>query len=343
MKHVKRNSIIIMILSILFIFYIMKDNFKSTIFWLIKSNKLFLLLAIIIYAISFLIDSYSFKIIINQYHKFYSFKKSIKLNIMTKFFNGITPLSTGGQPMQLYELHKENIKIHDATNIVIQFYIIFQIALVFLSTTAIVLNRCFHMFTQNTVLRNFVIIGYIINFLILIFLFFISFNNKFNEKIISWIIKILAKLNIVKDKEKTFEIWKEKCKNFYISAHKLKENPKSLIIGVILQLIQLLFCYSVPIIVVHAMKIPSNLNIFNTLVASAYIFLVGCYIPIPGGTGGMEFGFMGFFGNFISKGTLSSATILWRFITYYLPVIIGGIVFNYKQTKKIKRKHKNES
>ena len=55
---------------------------------------------------------------------------------------------------------------------------------------------------------------------------------------------------------------------------------------------------------------------------------MGCYVPIPGATGGMEFGFIGFFRNFITGNKLHALLIIWRFLTYYLPTILGSIIYN---------------
>ena len=64
---------------------------------------------------------------------------------------------------------------------------------------------------------------------------------------------------------------------------------------------------------------------------------MGCYVPIPGATGGMEYAFAGFFGNFVFGYQLNAFVVIWRFITYYLPVIIGALVFNIKQNKGTKK------
>ena len=58
---------------------------------------------------------------------------------------------------------------------------------------------------------------------------------------------------------------------------------------------------------------------------------MGCYVPIPGASGGMEYGFAGFFGHFVTGYYLDTLLVSWRFITYYLPVIFGAIVFNVKK------------
>lgn len=70
-----------------------------------------------------------------------------------------------------------------------------------------------------------------------------------------------------------------------------------------------------------------------TIVSSAYVMLMGSFVPIPGGTGGLEFGFVTFFGNFIRGSKLSALMLVWRFITYYFCMILGAIALNIKKVK----------
>lgn len=328
MKSVKRNSIIILILTIAMLVFMMRKDYKNIAYWLVNSNKIYILIAVVVFALSLLADSYSFHLLIKQYTNKYDFKKTVQLNIMTKFFNGITPLSTGGQPLQIYELHKNGVRINDGTNIIIQFFIVFQIALVSTSSVMIVLNNFIRIFDYNALLKKLTIIGYCLNVLGLLLFIFISFNKRFNIKLCKLIIKFLHKIKIVKNKDQQIEKWTARCTEFYESALKFRKNPSVLIKSSIFQIIQLLLLYSIPLFIAFSIKDYSKINLFNTIAASSYIFLIGCYVPIPGGTGGMEFGFMGMFKNILRKSSITAATILWRFVTYYLPVIIGGIIFN---------------
>ena len=66
----------------------------------------------------------------------------------------------------------------------------------------------------------------------------------------------------------------------------------------------------------------------TAIVASAYTLIIGSFVPIPGGTGGIEYGFLRFFGTFNTGATLSAILLIWRFITYYLGMILGGILFS---------------
>jgi uncharacterized membrane protein YbhN (UPF0104 family) len=65
------------------------------------------------------------------------------------------------------------------------------------------------------------------------------------------------------------------------------------------------------------------------MVSSAFVLIIGNFVPIPGGSGGIEYGFLKFFGIFVTSSILSSGLIVWRFITYYLGIIIGGVALGF--------------
>ena len=61
--------------------------------------------------------------------------------------------------------------------------------------------------------------------------------------------------------------------------------------------------------------------------------LIGSFVPIPGGSGGLEFGFVSFYGNFIHGSKLMAIMLLWRFVTYYFGMFVGAISLNMKKVK----------
>ena len=96
----------------------------------------------------------------------------------------------------------------------------------------------------------------------------------------------------------------------------------------------LLCLYSVPYFVLLGMGDGTKMTIVETIVSSAYVYLIGAFVPIPGASGGIEYGFTQFFGNFLEGSIISAMLIVWRFLTYYLGVIIGGILFNIRERVK---------
>ncbi len=61
--------------------------------------------------------------------------------------------------------------------------------------------------------------------------------------------------------------------------------------------------------------------------------LIGSFVPIPGGSGGLEYGFIVFYGNYIGGPKLTAIMLLWRFVTYYFGMIVGAINLNMRKVK----------
>ena len=60
--------------------------------------------------------------------------------------------------------------------------------------------------------------------------------------------------------------------------------------------------------------------------AQAFVVMISSFVPLPGAAGGAEFSFKTFFAPFFSPYHISvnPAMLLWRFITFYLPIIVGA-------------------
>ena len=88
---------------------------------------------------------------------------------------------------------------------------------------------------------------------------------------------------------------------------------------------------NIPYLLIKGVGIQENISIITVIVTSAYVMLIGSFVPIPGGTGGLEYGFIAFFGNFISGPILNALMLLWRFVTYYFGMILGAVILGLRK------------
>ena len=251
--------------------------------------------------------------------------------ITTQFFHAITPFAAGGQPWQIYKLKKDGLSLGQATNIVIQDFIVYQIALILLGSIAIITNSIIHIFPSDSLLKKLVTIGFIINTLVIIILFLVAFSKKWNKKLIDGSINILSKIKIIKDKEKYLQKSEKFIHNFHQSALVLFKDKLNMARIISLNFIALIGQYLIPFTLLMGLGI--YVNPFITIVTSAYVMLIGSMVPIPGGTGGLEFSFLSFFKNFVKEPKLTSVMIAWRIITYYFGILVGAIALNKKEEK----------
>lgn len=329
-KNIKKNTIILLLITFIVLFIILKDDLNNIIETLSTMNYFYVIIAIFLFLLSIILKAYVTYKTVNDNEKI-SLKEATKHHLITQFFNGITPFSTGGQPMEIYMLTEHQIKLSEATNITIQNFIFYQTALVIYGILAVTYNSIFHIFPNIPILRNLVLLGFVINSLVAIGLFFITFSKKTTEKMVHIAIKVLVSLKIIKDEKEKREAWDEKVKEFHTGAQTLRKRKKLFIGGVLLNLLSLSFLYIIPLFIVYGLNDFTSLNIFDTLTSSAYVLIMGSFVPIPGASGGIEYGFLKFYGNFIPKAILSATLLIWRFITYYLGIILGALVFSLEK------------
>ena len=338
MKNLKKNSIILLLITAVVLVCVLKDDFPDIMLALKNAKLIYLVIALLCFFCGLLFEAIAYKEIIQGYEYDYSIKKSYKMLLITKFFNGITPFSSGGQPMQIYMLKKDGIRITKATNIIIQNFIIYQAALVVFGMVAILINHFSRIFQEVTLLKQLVTLGFIMNTLVMLGLIIISFSSRFNHFILRRIIGILSRLHIIKDKEKMLEKWEEKVDDFHEGTDYLKKNKLLCVRTFIYNIIYLGLTYLMPYFVILALNHGplTGVTPLKAICSSAYVLIMGSFVPIPGASGGIEYGYFRFFGNFIKGSLLKASLLIWRTISYYLPMIIGGILFNIN-TKRVEK------
>lgn len=328
------NMFLLISVTALVLYFSLKDNFNEIIHQLVTLNPWWLLLAVLLSFGYWFFKSIEFRDATRKFKPDFSLKSSIRMTLSTSFFNAITPFSTGGQPFQVYMLKKEGLRLTDSTNVIIENFIVYQIALVILGVIAIISNFFFHFYKEAVILKNLVTLGFIINTAVVIGLFTIAFSKKFNKKVIKFLLHLMAKFHFVKDENKKWQEFEEYINNFDKGAKILLTNKKQFIRAIALNFIALVSQYLIPVVLLYSTGDYTSFNGYLSVITTAYVMLLGSFVPIPGGTGGLEYGFVAFFGNFISGSKLSVIMLLWRGLTYYFGLIIGAIAFNMKGKKK---------
>ena len=327
------NVIVLALVTCLVLYFSLKDNFNTIINEIINVNIFWLVISFLL-AISFwFFKAIATTRIANIFKKDYSIKQGMRLVLETNFFHAITPFAVGGQPYEIYSLKKSKLKITEATNVSIVNFIVYQIALVLLGIIAIVYNHHFVLLKENDLLKNLVVIGFLVNFIVIVALFLLTCTKKINKILMKFIIKVLNKIHLVKNKDEKIKQFNEYLNEFHQGAKILLQDKKLFIKLIFVHFIGLISSYLIPLTLAYAMGISSYTGI-EAIVLSSYVMLIGAFVPITGGTGGLEYGFMTFYGSFIKGSKLNAIMLLWRFITYYFAMILGAILLGIRKKEK---------
>ena len=325
MKKYKINIIILIIISFIVMYFALKDDFNTTIKYLTTVNLLWISIGILAFVLYLIFQSLSLHIFMKGIDKNYKLKDTILLILSAQFFNAITPFSSGGQPFQMYLMKKQGIKLTDSGNVLLQNFIGQQLSIIIMGTFSIVINKVFNIIPQDNMLRKIVVIGYVVNIVVLLILFMLSYAKKTNTELFNKILNFIFKFKFIRNKNDLKEKLLNKIDEFYEGSAYFKKNISKLFRATLYNVIGLVFYYIIPLFVFFSIGEVSSITILESIVCSGYTYLIGSFVPIPGGSGGLEYGFIQFFQGFTVGATLSACMILWRFITYYFSMIIGAI------------------
>ena len=299
-----------------------------------KLNLTFLLLVLLVMVLSYVCEAAIIWILEHKkgdpHRSAWSF---FRIPIIQALFNAITPMSTGGQPSQLAAMIQMGMEGGRSTSILLMKFIIYQIVVFFAYVFTIIFG--FHtVMTKFAGLAVFIAIGFLIHISSIIFLLAIMFAYRFTKRATNWVMDLLGKFM----KKERVEKWRtatlEKIDTFYAESQKLKKEKNKLIISSILTVLQLLFFYSIPFMVLTALNVPCSWSSVTQMNIMVIMFM--SIIPIPGASGGAEYSFQTLFSTFVSShGALILAMFVWRFATYFFGMILGifGWIFKPKKIK----------
>lgn len=317
------------------LYFSLKDDYEEILKSIFSMNLSWFMVAVLLFCLYRALVGFSVFNLVKINSEKISLLKGIQISFIIPFFHGVTPFAGGGQPMEIYYLHKEGISVTKATNITVQNFIVYQISLVLMGFFALIYNRIFGLFPSNSLIKKLVILGVLINLLVLIVTFILSFGKIINKFILNQGLNLVGKLKLIKDIDKTRDKLNEYLHNFHKNALKLKKNKKMVVFNIFINIIGIVVLYMVPYAVFRGLGI-KNLKIMAAIVSTAYVMTIGSFVPIPGGTGGIEYGFMFFYGNLVKGSVLNAAMLVWRFVTYYLAMIIGALALGMYRKKEKK-------
>ncbi len=326
MDKKKLNYILVVFLIIITILImICSDGLKDLPYLLTNTNIKYVYLGILCMVGYWLMDSIIIAAITKTVHEEMSFLKSIKITMIGQYYSAITPFSTGGQPAQVYFMVNDSIPIGQATLILINKFVIYQIVITIYSFFMFFLKLSFIYVNIRTALF-FIIVGIFLNVLLLIGITFLFFNPKMLRKIIFATFNFIdRKIKTIKDKGKYNEKIEHYLEEYTESINKVRENKKMSLFISIITIIQLTFYFSITYFVYRALGF-NKASYFDILSIQSLLHMAVSVIPIPGTIGASEGGFYLLFKTFFNVKVVAYAMLLWRGLSYYLRLIVCGIV-----------------
>lgn len=285
----------------------------------LQKNLAFFGLALLCYVIHILADTFCYFALIKQCGYGNRFSLALKIAVLGKYYDNITPWSTGGQPFQIGYLIKANVDAPTACTLPI---IKYAIRIFFMDALVIVLFSAVRVDVSPVIITG-AAIGMVCSTLLPLLLVVFSGNVPFLLKVTRGFIKLMTKLKLVKDYDKAVHKAQDQVDSFLAAFRYLGKHKYMIVIIGGLTLIDCVAMGSLPFLIIRALG--GDAGFFTSLTQSYYTTFSSGVIPTPGASGAAEGSFYSVFAASVPEGMLFWAVLMWRAIVFYLPIFIGII------------------
>lgn len=326
-KKYVMNFVWIFLFAFVALYFSLKGEFHLIMDTIKNAKVNWIIVAFVFMVVYNLLEGYALSIFGKLYNKVYSFRQGIVNSFCATFFNGITPFQSGGQFAQVYVFNKQGIQPSYSASILLMNFIVYQ-SIVVLYTLVIVLFKYSYYSKNFSEFFSLALIGFAINFVVIVGLFVGAKSRTLQSFFVNVVLRIGAKVKIVKDYETTAMKVERHLEDFRNELKVLQKNKNILITVSIINVLKLTVLYIVPYFCAKALSLDiAQLHISEFIGITAFIYMITSFIPIPGASGGSEGTFVIMFGFLLGGVGAKSSMIVWRFVTYYLMLILGALVF----------------
>ena len=295
----------------------------------------YLLLALGLMAVYWVLEAISIQVLIRKVWPHMPFRHTMVTTMIGQYFNCITPLSSGGQPVQAYYMARYGMPPSASMTILLARLIIYEFTLTAYSAVVLVMKLPYFL-EGKLALVIMALIGFAVNAIGIFLFFLLAFWHKGTTKMAHFGIRVLAKLHIVKEKEKTMARVDKQLEGAYQNMHFVLKLPGTVLFIILITVVQLTIFYGISYVIYlgfypEFLTNGQGTDFFTVLSCQSLVAMVSAMFPLPGAAGASETAYVMYFKGVYPQTAEGDAAvpmsmILWRFLTFYLAIIIGIII-----------------
>lgn len=307
----------------------------------VKINWWMLIPAVLCFAVATIINVAKYVIMMGRFYnaesrppKKYIWKVAWRVVMLGKYYDNVTPAAIGGQPFQIYYMRKNSGLSHGhSSSIPIVAMIAGQIGFLILAVICFALGGVFR---ENPALLLTACLGLLFYAFWPLMVLGINVMPKQTTRFLQFIVKILAKIRIVKKREEALSKVEDELAEYNKSVKTIIKSRGLFLTVIVLATLFQFFTMSIPYFVIKAFG--GDMDFFRCLATTVAVTSAVYFVPTPGNSVAAEGTFFAVFSS-LSTGYIFWAMLVWRFLSYYIYILIGPLIY---LRMKIEKRHKNK-
>ena len=236
------------------------------------------------------------------------------------FFGNLTPMMAGAVPSQILRLTRTGLDVGEASATQFTRFIMFQLAVVLFAALMLVAKLAYFFETYgDIVVLNLIVFG--VHVAECVGLFVICLCPNLVMRLGNRLINFLARHGWLKNREKWDETVNVQVMEFSRAFKRAAQDLPSMGLTLLVTMAQLACLYMIPWFVLNSFG--KTGDFLECLAAGSMVQMVASAVPLPGGTGGAEGGFVLFYEHHFGAAT-SAGFLIWRIVTFFARTILSA-------------------
>lgn len=252
-------------------------------------------------------------------------KAVAQLVFVNLFFSNVTPMATGGGFAQVWYLRSQGVPVGRATAATTLRTVI-AVAFIFLLTPVFLFNL--EVFRSRTLATEVSFALALLALLYLTFFAIVILRTRWLIRILDGILSVLTRLRLLSaSRQRRWRYWlrRELLRFSRSFGVYLRGDRRWIALSIGFTAVFLISLFSFPALLIDALGYQVNyLTTCGLLVVTTFIMY---FSPTPGASGISESVFGSFFRDILGGEHLLLVIVAWRFLTIYLGMIIGWVLF----------------
>jgi hypothetical protein len=263
-----------------------------------------------------------------------SYRRCLQYSSIGFYFSSITPSASGGQPMQIYYMKKDDIPITLSSITIFFIVFVYQIAMVFWGLLSVAL-RYGTAVRFASKLKYLLIYGSLVNVGAILLLFSFMFSRNIIPKLLSLLVKAGGKLRIIKRTEEVKSKVDQSMALYREKALVLKNHPILFFKVFFVTMIQMAALNLMPYLIYRSMGYHTS-HLLDLFACQSLLTISVSAVPLPGAEGVNQGGFLRVFDLFFPQSAITSAMLINRTISFYIPLVISFFVYIFVHLRTMK-------
>lgn len=291
---------------------LIESNYQDILNEIKKTSFLVLFLCSVLLVIYHLIRNFLYTDTIQQFSRSLSLGSSMFCSFLCSFYNLIT-FGTGSVVYTLYFYKKHGVLETETVGIQFFQYLIFKVVQLLIGNIAFLLHL--ELLQHESYVLVIFLFADILSIATVIFCIVLCTSKKIHKLVIEIAYKIIKRPS-----------WRSKINAYDTNLTQLRHqfpqlfHKKFLIRQFLLSIIMYVVYYSLPYVILYNIDISYTICFTLTSIMS----IIAGVLVFPGGIGSVEVSYLLLFEPIAGKIYTVSSLLVYRFLTYLLPVLIGG-------------------